>query len=78
MIFESGDHGHCLVIIVGRTDSVKTGLTGDDFEEDPAIMAAAVSGDNLDILYGEGSKPIRFSGDFLRSGGRNEGQRCHG
>jgi hypothetical protein len=75
MIFESGDHGHGLVVIVGRSNAIQTGLTGDDLEEDPTIVAATVGGDDLDVLDGKRGKPGGFPGDLLRGGGGNQGQR---
>src|SRR5258708_36992551 len=70
MIFQSGNYGHGLVVIVGRTDAINARLAGDDLEENPTIMAAPVGGDNLAILDSERRQSIGSVSNFLRAGNR--------
>jgi hypothetical protein len=68
MLFQGGDHGHRLEIIIGRANSIKTGLAGDDLEKDPAIVTAPVGCDDLDILDGQRWQPVGLPGYFPRGG----------
>ena len=74
MIFEIRDDGHRLIVVIRRSNSVKTGFTGDDLEEDPMIMAATVGGDNFDVLDLQRREASGSFSQFLSFGNRYEGE----
>src|ERR1700761_5086177 len=76
MVFEGGDHGHGLVVIVGRSYAVEAGLAGDDFEKDPTIFAATIGGNDFAVLDGERGQAVAAPGDFFGPGKREHGEGC--
>ena len=66
MIFQRRDDGHGLEMVVGRTDSVKARFAGDDLQEYPAILAAAVRLNHLDVFDGERGVAVDAPGVLLR------------